>query len=98
MSKESFEALSEALENFTKVTVTHGEDNTFGLPYFVKISRRISWHGTEEIHDKIQWCHTKYGPRWDIDNIRGVWDYETDGKFHFKREEDRTMFMLRWAQ
>ena len=48
-----------------------------------------SWQytGIAPFDDVLDWCEEILG-----DNF--VWNYET---IYFKRESDRTMFMLRWA-
>ena len=67
-----WEELAERLKDYTQVKITHGEDNTFSLPYYVKIQDGFGLNSTKNWHEIVQWCHTQFGPRWDIDNIRGV--------------------------
>ena len=97
-SADPWGELSNALKRYTQIKITHGEDNTFALPYYVKIQDGFGLNSTEDWHEIVQWCHKQCGPRWDIDNIRGVWDSESNGTYHFKTEGERLLFMLRWAQ
>lgn len=89
--------INNTFEVLNQTRVSYGEDNTFSLPYYATVQK--GYHKvTEQWHDMVQWCHKRFGPHWDIDNIRGVWCYDSVGTFNFKTERDRTMFMLRWAQ
>ena len=93
-----WEELAERLKDYTQVRITLGEDNTFALPYYVKIQDGLGLDSTENWYEIVQWCHRQFGPRWHIDNNRGVWCSESNGTYHFKTEADRILFMLKWAQ
>ena len=95
---DAWTELVRVLNELDQIKITHGEDNTFSLPYYVKISKGLSWDNTQDHYKRVQWCHKQFGPLWDIDNIRGTWCYDTSGKFNFKTEGERLVFMLRWAQ
>jgi len=48
-----------------------------------------SWqyNGVAPFDNVLQWCELHFGNNW-------IWDWET---IYFKREEDKTVFLLRWA-
>lgn len=95
---KAWSELAKALEALDRITVRYGEDNTFSLRYFVSIQQGWLGRASTEHQEMVKWCDEHYGVHWDIDNIRGTWAYDMEGTFHFKNEQDRTMFMLRWAQ
>jgi hypothetical protein len=57
----------------------------------VKIIKQYfpSWqyNGVVPFGDVLRWCEEHFGNDW-------IWDWET---VYFKREEDKTAFLLRWA-
>jgi hypothetical protein len=47
--------------------------------------------------DEVEaWCEETFGPRCSNENPTFVWD-KINGRYCFKRSEDRTAFVLKWS-
>jgi len=73
-----------------------GVDLDAAFPYWIKqcYKKLTGFKPKTKDYEKRSWCvHTFGSP---ADPIRSGW-HEIEGVFYFMREEDRTMFMLRWC-
>mgnify|MGYP000694508495 CR=1 FL=1 len=55
------------------------------------------WGGVDAWQQMTEWCVETFGPSAEM----GVWEpgarwYANNAKFWFRREADRTLFVLRW--
>jgi hypothetical protein len=85
------------------MTLDLSEGTIYGARYWT-VKPEISWdiHGDwGNIHSwqqMIEWCVETFGPTPED----GVWTpgarwYSNNAKFWFRKEQDRTMFVLRWS-
>ena len=86
---------------FDNVDITRkieiGYDSVYEQPYWVKVDFRGS-RSWEEYTNVRNWVSEKFGaktstwnnPRWSGSN-------SSPGKYWFKYEKDRTIFVLRWS-
>jgi len=63
--------------------------------YWVKPAWSLTnWDYNASIYD---WCVNKFGkPEWNVSKGYSRWT-GSDGKFYFRDERDRTMFILKWS-
>lgn len=62
-------------------------------PYVVK----FNWTSSEVLEEMIEWCGEKFG-RHSVGYNNPRWAHNSwQNTFWFKKERDRTMFLLRWA-
>lgn len=45
----------------------------------------------------VEWCEQQFGEPEDIpSDVRQRWDYQSEGVFEFRREQDYSWFLLKW--
>ena len=68
----------------------HAEYDRFNeYPYSVTDTLRHPWTATDKDQEMDTWCATSFNG--------GSW-HRTGQTYRFKNEEDRTLFILRWAE
>lgn len=69
------------------------EGRVFDYPYYTAEPKGIPWNDMEV------WCKETFGPTPDV----GMWEpsarwYMNGGRFWFREEKDRMLFVLRWSR
>jgi hypothetical protein len=78
-----FYTLPDKMENFTGQRV----DNSGSQSYIRRNFPNWQYNGADEFDNILIWCEQHLGNNF-------VWNWET---IYFKTEQDRTVFLLRWA-
>jgi len=79
------------ISKMEKGMVTYGDRTLY---HWVKPARSLGISvGATFDHDHIKWCENAFGPQEFQDDQHPRWYYRS-GKFHFRDEDDMTMFML----
>ena len=88
--------LKEELEQLKHSRITAVYDPTRIYEYGARIY--VGWEGSwgSTINDMKTWCNSTYGPKPYAEYYAERWQHSAN-TFWFKDEQDRTMFMLRFA-
>jgi hypothetical protein len=83
-----WQTLRDKARNFAPQEYKSTPQTSANMEYIKHNYPRWQYTGVAPFEDVMIWCEQHFGNNW-------IWNFET---IYFKREEDRTMFMLRWAQ
>ena len=80
--------------------IASDELDEHGVTYYYVTDTGNDWHSAKagRALDEREWCWNTFGPSASYTEMDPTyrWQHGSDGKFKFRYEEDRTMFILRW--
>lgn len=88
-------------ETYVDEAASYATDENIVEWYWVRLpmSAGSFWNvkGTQEHIEQVDaWCKETFGPRMSNEQPVFIWD-KINGRYCFKRSEDRTAFVLKWG-